>query len=313
MSDTFFRELNIPAPDHLLNIGSGTHGKQTGAMLEAIEVVLTAEKPDAVIVYGDTNTTLAGALASVKMHIPVFHVEAGLRSNNRSMPEEINRIVADHTADYLFAPTENAMGNLRLEGLTERAYLTGDIMVDVLNDSIQYANLETLRRIGVQAEEYYLMTLHRPYNVDKPDILINIINSIGKLDLPVVFPVHPRTHKMIDRVGEKYSDQVKMIDPVGYIDFLLLQYYAKKIITDSGGVQKEAYLLKKPCITLRSETEWVETVEVGWNMLINPQWDIDIDKLQDFRPPANHPSLFVENVAVKMAEEIKNILCNTSY
>ena len=269
MSEAFFQDLAIPAPAYNLGVGSGSHGEQTAKMLQGIETVLLDEKPLGVVVYGDTNSTLAGALAASKLRFRTGHVEAGLRSFNRDMPEEINRILTDHTCDVLFAPSHVAMQNLDREGLSSRAYLTGDVMYDVLLQSMPEAEerSQILSRSGLESKSYYLATLHRPYTVDDPHILGEVIRAFGRLDRPVVFPVHPRTRKMIDTLGLVERNTVLM-DPLRYLDFLMLEKHARKILTDSGGIQKEAYFLGIPCITLRPETEWVETVEAGWNTLV---------------------------------------------
>jgi len=310
MSSLFFKELEIPEPDYNLGISGGNHGEQTGKMLIGLEEILLNEKPNIVIVFGDTNSTLAGSLASAKLGIKTVHVEAGLRSFNSGMPEEINRIVADHTADYLFAPTQTAMKNLENENLISKAYLTGDIMVDSLKSAI--AKLEKGKKQNLyrkKFEKYYLLTLHRPYNVDKPSYLSGIFNELGKLSLQVVFPVHPRTHKIIKDNYLNIPDNFAIINPVGYLDFVMLEMYANKIITDSGGIQKEAYILKKPCITLRPETEWLETVKAGWNLVINPLTTINYCQIiESFNPNTIHVPLFGENVAEKMKTLINNFI-----
>lgn len=309
MSDLFFNELGIPKPDYNLEINSGNHGEQTGRMLIELESVVIKEKPDLIIVFGDTNSTLAGALAASKLHIPVVHVEAGLRSFNKSMPEEINRIVADHTSDFLFAPTETAKTNLEKENLTEKTYLTGDIMVDSHLNALNKANkIETISNYSLTKDEYFLLTLHRPYNVDEPANLKKIFSELGKLGNQILFPVHPRTRKVIENNGINVPTNILLTKPVGYLDFVNLQANSKKIITDSGGIQKEAYILKKPCITLRSETEWVETVQVGWNLLVNPAEEINYaEKIESFEPPEEYENIFGDNVAAKMVEIINNI------
>jgi UDP-N-acetylglucosamine 2-epimerase len=270
-----------------------------------LEGVLLVEKPDLVIVFGDTNSTLAGSLAAAKLVIKTIHVEAGLRSYNKTMPEEINRIVSDHTSDILFAPTATAIKNLELEGLLSKSYLTGDIMVD----SLLYANSIALSKNKTNnLENYYLLTLHRPYNVDDPHKLKKIIKLINSLNKLVVFPVHPRTKNIIEKNNIPVYSNIKLINPLGYLDFISLQSNAEKIITDSGGIQKEAYILRKPCITLRSETEWIETVESGWNMLLNVEKDNEIvDKIIEFSPPEQHPDLFGNNVSEKMVDIINVI------
>lgn len=310
MSALFFDELEIPQPDYNMGISGGSHGKQTGKMLLGLEEILIDEKPDIVLVFGDTNSTLAGALASTKIGIKTVHVEAGLRSFNKSMPEEINRIIADHTSDYLFAPTKTALYNLKSENLGKKSYLSGDIMVDALETAISKLKL---RAEGYsfpnKFKPYYLLTLHRPYNVDNPQNLSIILNELGKLSLNIIFPVHPRTQKILSISKINVPDNLIIIDPLGYLDFIDLQLNANKIITDSGGIQKEAYIIKKPCITLRSETEWVETVNAGWNMLINTQVQSDYYKLiESFNPDSTHLPLFGKNVAEKMRKLINDFL-----
>lgn len=302
MSDIFFNELNINRPDYNLHINGGTHGEQTGNMLISIEKILIKEKPDLIIVFGDTNSTLAGTLASSKLGIKILHVEAGLRSFNKSMPEEINRIVSDHLSDYLFVPTSTAMKNLINEGLSQKSYLTGDIMVDSLN----YAkSIVFSQKIENNLGKYFLLTLHRPYNVDDINKLSKILKLLGHLSIKVVFPVHPRTKKLIEQNNIIINSNIKLINPLGYLDFIKLALNSEKIITDSGGIQKEAYILEKPCITLRTETEWVETVEAGWNLLLNVEKESEIvDKILKFKTPHNHPELFGFNVAEKMVSII---------
>jgi len=277
MSQVFFDELDIPHPDINLGIGGGTHGQNTGRMLEAIEAVLLAQRPDWVLVYGDTDSTLAGALAAVKLHIPVAHVEAGLRSFNRRMPEEINRVLTDHTADLLFAPTDTAVANLRREGLPEsRIARVGDVMYDA---ALYYAaQAETrsriLERLGLAPREYILATVHRAENTDDPARLQAIFGALAQVarTLPVVLPLHPRTRKALKQHGlyNLATQHLHMLDPVGYLDMVMLEKHARLIATDSGGVQKEAYFHRVPCVTLRDETEWVELVEAGWNVLAPP-------------------------------------------
>ena len=269
MSNVFFEDLGIPDPDYHLGIGSGSHGAQTGAILAAVETVLQKETPDAVIIYGDTNSTLAGALAAAKLHIPVAHVEAGLRSFNRSMPEEINRIVADHLSTWLFAPSAVSRDQLLSEGIREGVYVVGDVMIDALrlHGERAAARSSILDGLGLRAKEYYLATVHRAENTDDPQNLTGIFEALSALDKPVVLPLHPRTAKMISHVGVRTDENVFLLEPQGYLDMLALQSAAACILTDSGGMQKEAYYLRVPCITLRSETEWVETVATGWNVL----------------------------------------------
>jgi UDP-GlcNAc3NAcA epimerase len=271
MSAQFFHELALPAPDYHLGVGSGTHAFQTGRMLEAIEQVLLKERPDWVIVYGDTNSTLAGALATAKLHIPVAHVEAGLRSFNRAMPEEINRVLTDHLSDRLFCPTQTARENAHNEGITQGVEVVGDVMYDIL---LQFqpkidAHAEALLPVlGIAPQSYVLVTVHRAANTDDPETMQKIAHALNRLEMPVIFPVHPRTQACLEHYGISWKKHVQLIEPVGYFDMLALERAAYRILTDSGGVQKEAFLLGVPCVTLREETEWTETVEAGWNVLV---------------------------------------------
>jgi UDP-N-acetylglucosamine 2-epimerase (non-hydrolysing) len=310
MSDTFFQDLRLPEADYNLGVGSGTHGEQTGRMLPILEEVYSKERPAAVIVFGDTNSTLAGALAAVKLHIPVIHVEAGLRSYNRTMPEEINRIAADHMSDHLFAPTRTAMDNLAGEGLAGRAHLTGDIMVDALLANVEQAKQSSsvLEKLGLEPGAYVLLTLHRPYNVDDPASLQRIMEVLDALEGQVVFPVHPRTRQVMEKHGIRHGDGVRLCEPFGYVDFLSLESGAQKIITDSGGVQKEAYLLAVPCITLRPETEWVETVDGGWNVLVDPGAPDSADVIREFAPTGEPEPVFGKNVAERMVRTMRDLL-----
>lgn len=270
MSSVFFEELAIPPPDHDLEVGSGSHGAQTGEMLKRLEPVLEAEKPDWVLLYGDTNSTLAGALVGAKSSLSIAHIESGLRSYRRGMPEEINRIVADHLSDLLFCPTPLALENLRKEGLHQRAVLTGDVMYDACLNFRQVAE----NRGGPLADawqpgEFALATVHRAENTDDPDRLREILNALDRIArtiCPVVWPIHPRTKKRLSEMGFD-EGSVTTIHPVSYFEMLLLEGRARFILTDSGGVQKEAYFLKIPCVTLRDETEWLETLENNCNVL----------------------------------------------
>ena len=273
MSRLFFDELDIPEPDYDLGVGSGEQGVQTGTMMIGMEEVLKKHAPDMVVVFGDTNSTIAGALAAAKLNIPVAHIEAGLRSYNRKMPEEINRVLTDHVSDLLFCPTTASVENLKKEGITEGVFEVGDVMFDTWLSSIKVAEERSgiLDTLGLTSGGYYLATVHRASNTDNIDILRGILEALSELDLPVVFPVHPRTRKAIGRIidlsARRNSEQLMLIDPVGYLNMIFLEKNARKIITDSGGIQKEAYFAKVPCVTLREETEWVETVEAGWNVL----------------------------------------------
>jgi UDP-N-acetylglucosamine 2-epimerase len=311
MSDLFFRELAIPKPDHHLGIQGGNQGWQTGQMLIKLEKVLVAVKPDMVIVFGDTNSTMAGALAAAKLQIPVIHVEAGLRSFNRSMPEEINRIVSDHIADMLFAPTQTAVENLTREGLQDKTFMTGDIMLDVLEENLEKAQHKSkiLKALKLKSGSYYVLTLHRPYNVDQLETLKPVIEALARCNKEVIFPVHPRTHKMISELNIDLQGSIRPVNPMGYFDFIVLQKNAEKIITDSGGVQKEAYLLKVPCITVRPETEWLETVQDGWNMLVDLKTEALADAVELFLPTGKQRNLFGSySVGRKMVDTIDNSL-----
>jgi UDP-GlcNAc3NAcA epimerase len=271
MSDVFFRELELAAPAYNLGVGSGTHGVQTGRMLEAIEAVLLTERPDRLLIYGDTNSTLAGALAAAKLHIPIAHVEAGLRSFNREMPEEINRVVADHLSDRLFAPTETAVVNLKNEGITGGVHRVGDVMYDtfLIGSRLAPERSKILKELKLQPKEFLLLTLHRAENTDDFSRLKAILEALAGLDQTVVFPIHPRTRNKLQEAGIVLPDgALHLIDPVGYFDMVMLELNSAAVFTDSGGVQKEAYMAGVPCITLRGETEWVETVTAGWNKIV---------------------------------------------
>ncbi len=270
MSQVFFEELGITPPTHHLGVGSGTHGEQTAKIMLQFEQICIGADYDGVVVIGDVNSTLAAALVACKLHLPVFHVEAGLRSFNRQMPEEINRIMADHVSDLLFAPTAIAMANLAREGLSERAILSGDVMYDMILRGLEMARERSnaLEHLQLSAGQYYLATLHRPYNVDDPHQLGEIMTGLGSLDAPVVLSAHPRLRKMLDQSGIALPSSVTILAPQGYLDFVWLQHHARRVVTDSGGVQKEAFFLRTPCITLRSETEWAETIEAGANRLV---------------------------------------------
>lgn len=268
MSDVFFNELGINSPDYNLKVGSGNHGEQTAAMLKGIEDILLTERPDRVLVYGDTNSTLAGALAAVKLHIPVAHVEAGLRSYNREMPEEINRVITDQVSDLLFVPNSHSVENLRKEGITNGIHIVGDVMVDMLFEMQKRMRFEG-RITHEEKSSYYYVTLHRPYNTDNPNRLKELLRVLNDLSYPVYFSLHPRTKSLLLKAAIDLSSytNITFISPQGYSDNLLHLLDCKKVITDSGGLQKEAYVLKKPCVTLRSETEWIETLVGNWNIL----------------------------------------------
>jgi len=301
MSDVFFNEMDIPEPDINLEIGSGSHGKMTGRMLEKIEKVLLVEKPDLLMVYGDTNSTIAGALAASKLHIPVAHVEAGLRSFNKEMPEEQNRILTDHISDFLFCPTDTALDNLKKEGITEGVFLTGDIMLDA---SIYYRNID-YKTTMVLPRSFTLVTLHRAENTDSIERLSAIVEAFNEIPETVVLPLHPRTKKMLARYNLSFKKNVHIFEPVGYLDMLQMENQCRYIITDSGGVQKEAYFFRKPCITMRNQTEWVETVEAGWNTLVGADKERIINGIKKLQTPSVYPSLYGTGISGK---EILNIL-----
>jgi len=276
MSRIFFEELEIPKPNYNLGVGSGTHSKMTGAILERIEEVLFDERPDAVLVYGDTNSTLAGALAAAKLHIPVAHVEAGLRSFNRQMPEEINRVLTDHLSSFLFCPTETAVENLKKEGIREDVFKVGDVMFDsfLFNKQLAEKKSMILSDLGVKSKSFCLVTVHREENTTNWGRLTGIFEAFNELatpNCPFVAPLHPRTKKALYELGgDRFAGpNVRFLDPISYLDMIMLETHAKMILTDSGGIQKEAYFAKTPCITLRDQTEWVELVERGTNLVVS--------------------------------------------
>jgi UDP-N-acetylglucosamine 2-epimerase len=274
MSEVFFRDLAIPHPEYNLGVGSGSHGSQTGDMLKLLEEVLLRERPDCALVYGDTNSTLAGALAAAKLHIPVVHVEAGLRSFNRQMPEEINRVMTDHLSTWLFCPTETAVKNLAQEGITRGVHLVGDVMYDAILQFTEIAHQRStiLTDLHLKPKEYLLVTIHRPHNTDVEENLRNILAALYESEERVIFPVHPRTRRRLTEFTPDEPQSVRgnlqFVNPVGYLDMLMLEQQARLILTDSGGIQKEAYFFGVPCVTLRPETEWIETVETGWNVIV---------------------------------------------
>jgi len=336
MSKVFFEQLSISEPDVNLGVGSGAHGWQTGQMLIRIEKVLLAEKPDWVLVYGDTNSTLAGALAAVKLQIPLAHVEAGLRSFNREMPEEHNRVLTDHCSDILFCPTETAVNNLENEGfsniinngkLIEEMFFenelsalpapwnpkaiplgsfqlsplvinVGDTMYDAVLQFSQIAQRRStiLEDLVIKPKEYLLATVHRPYNTDVPDNLRNILAAFFEIGELIIFPIHPRTRQRIVEFGlgdpQSEIQNLKFIDPVGYLDMLVLEQNARLILTDSGGMQKEAYFFGIPCVTLRPETEWIETVEAGWNVVVGSDNSVIVKKALNMQPPQAEGGIF---------------------
>ena len=299
MSEVFFRELDLPRPDAHLGVGSNRHGAQTGAMMIALEAPLLEARPDWVVVYGDTNSTLAGALVAAKLTIKLAHVEAGLRSFNRAMPEEINRITADHLADVLFCPSDAAVANLETEGRTRGVHRSADTMIAALRDAEPIARREStvLDQLGVQEKRFVLATVHRAENTDNPIRLHAIVRALASAGEPVVFPVHPRTRAALG-ADARAVDGVRFVEPVGYLDMMRLESAARLIVTDSGGVQKEAYWLGVPCVTVRDETEWVETVNAGWNCLAGAETDRILAAIRGFRPSSPRPPLYQDGGSV---------------
>ena len=287
MSDIFFDELGIPHPDINLGVGSGSHGQQTGKMLEGIENILLNEKPDWVVIFGDTNSTAAAALAATKLHIPVAHIEAGLRSFNRKMPEEINRVVSDHISDLLLPPTEEAMANLIREGLEKRSVISGDIMYDTVlhNRKLSDQKATILEDKQLSPRGYAIATIHRAENTSDAKTLGDILHTLNTISdefLPVIFPMHPRVFHLLPKLlpDWKASENLIILEPVGYLDMVQLVSNARFALTDSGGLQKEAFFLNCPCITLRTETEWVETVEAGANIITGPDPEKVLDAVK---------------------------------
>ena len=307
MSDVFFEELGVPSPDYHLNIGSGPHGAQTGAMMREIEVVLMKERPDLVLVYGDTNSTLAGAIAASKLRIDVAHVEAGLRSFNRNMPEEINRVVTDHVSSLHFVPSETAKEQLAREGVSHGVYVVGDVMLDVVR---RVSNMDTtsstvFARMELTPGEYCLCTVHRAENTDDPLKLSSIFEGLEASGKKVLVPLHPRTEKKMKEFKIRPAGNVRLVGPVGYLDMVRLQKHARCVLTDSGGVQKEAYYLGVPCVTLRNETEWVETVAAGWNILAGTKPSAIVRALREHEtPPQHRPDLYGNGTAGKTIVDI---------
>lgn len=290
MSDIFFNELDIPAPDYNLGIGSGSHAEQTAGMLIGIEKILQSEKPDHILVYGDTNSTLAGALAASKLLIPVIHVEAGLRSLNRAMPEEQNRVLTDHISDILFCPTDTAVRHLADEGITQNVYNIGDVMCDAVmhysREMEKYDKeyfINRLQGIGGQLkkiDKWYLATVHRAENTDAAQKVEEILSAFELFTEPVIFPVHPRTRRIVDDLMKKHAyHNVIFVEPIGYLDMLFFTKNAVKVVTDSGGLQKEAYMLNTDTVTIREQTEWVETLQGNYNILCKPQKADILDKV----------------------------------
>lgn len=307
MSKVFFDELKIPKPDYNLEVGSGNHGHQTGTMLIKLEEIYLKEKPDLVLVYGDTNSTLAGALCASKLLIPVAHIEAGLRSFNMNMPEEQNRILTDHISKFLFVPTDSATQNLKNEGVTKGVYNVGDVMFDaiLLFKGLAKKKSYVIDNLGVKKNEYILTTIHRAENTNDINRLKNIIEALNESGKTVILPIHPRTQKYINDYGLKFSENIKLIEPVGYLEMINLEMNSEKIVTDSGGVQKEAFFLQKPCITMRDETEWIETVQNGWNKIVGTDKNKIVDAIVNFYPKNKQRDIFGDG---KAAHKILDII-----
>ncbi len=304
MSKVFFDTMGIPEPDHNLEVGSGSHGWQIARMLEGIEKVIEKDGPDWVLVYGDTNSTLAAALAAVKMHVPVAHVEAGLRSFNMAMPEEVNRRLTDHVSKLLFCPTGTATANLAKEGISTGVHLVGDVMYDA---ALTFSELETdiLERHGLEPGQYLLLTVHRPSNTDNKKHLEAILEGVK--DRKVIFPAHPRTIKLLEKHGIRLPETITLIKPVNYIESLHLVKNARKLLTDSGGMQKEAYFFGTPCITLRDETEWVETVQDGWNTLVGASSVKIKEAIEGFEPTGERKTTYGDGHASEKIVEILEV------
>ncbi len=312
MSRIFFDQMGIPAPVVNLHVGSGSHGAMTARMLEGIERAMIDRKPDWLLVYGDTNSTLAGALAAAKMHIPIVHVEAGLRSFNRQMPEEVNRVLADHLSALLLCPTHAAIENLSREGIAKGVHHVGDVMYDAALAFGDIAEQESkiMEDLGIASREYLLATVHRAENTDDPDRMHSILEAFAELSLPVIFPVHPRTKVKITEMQTKHSfaraGNLHCIAPVSYLDMVRLEKHAKCVLTDSGGVQKEAYFHKVPCVTLRSETEWGETVSAGWNQVVGTSRDAIVSAVHSAKDGAVITEYGDGDCAMKIIEVIRS-------
>ncbi|MBU0685168.1 MAG: UDP-N-acetylglucosamine 2-epimerase (non-hydrolyzing) [Candidatus Thermoplasmatota archaeon] len=313
MAGNFFSEFKIPKPDHALGIGSADHGEQTGKMLIALEKVLIAEQPALAVVFGDTNSTLAGALAAAKLNIPVAHVEAGLRSYDTSMPEELNRVLTDHLSKLLFCPTDVSKDNLKREGITEGVHVVGDVMVDALEESKKAADKHSkiLEHFKLKKGEYQFLTVHRPSNTDVKKNLEGILKAVGDSGVTTVFSVHPRTAKLLEDydLGKTIPKNVITTKPLGHMDAIWLVSNAARVLTDSGGLQKEAYLLGTPCITLRDNTEWVETINARWNVLVGADPKKIKEAIAGFSPPAYRPKVFgPAGASARIAQAIDSFL-----
>jgi len=297
MSGQFLRELALPTPDYELGVGSGSHAQQTAKMLVGIEEAIVREQPDAMVVFGDTNSTLAGALAAAKVGIKIAHVEAGLRSFNRSMPEEVNRVLVDHLSTWLFCPSDSSAKNLETEGIFQGIHVVGDLMAEAIESVDAAFSSAVFERLDLQPQQYLLATIHRAENTDDHERLKLLLVALASIEETVVLPIHPRTKQAIGGTGLAELSGIQFIDPVGYADMVALERSARMILTDSGGVQKEAYWLGVPCLTLREETEWTETVEAGWNVLTGVDAQRILKTVRMFEPPSERPALYSEGRA----------------
>jgi UDP-N-acetylglucosamine 2-epimerase len=307
MSRTFFEELDLPSPDYDLGVGSGSHARQTGEILIRLEEVLIKEKPDLVIVRGDTNSTLAGALAASKLQIPTAHLEAGERSFDRTMPEEINRLATDCISDLWFCVSKTAIQHLYAEGIQASVYFVGDVMLDILMQTLPLAVARSniLNKLGVSPKEYALVTVHRAGNTDNPERLRQIVTALNSIPDTIILPAHPRTRKALMKNNIELKNHIHLIEPLGYLEMLTLEKNSRLIATDSGGVQREAYYLGIPCLTLRDETEWIETVSLGWNKLTGTKPEKILEAWYNFGFPSYHPPIYGDgNAGIKIAQII---------
>ena len=312
MSQAFFDELDIPVPDYNLGVGSASQARQTAEIMLGLDEVLSKEKPDLVIVRGDTNSSLAATLVTSKLRIPLAHIEAGERSFNRDMPEEINRLVADRLADLHFCVSQVGMQNLAVEGIAESVHWVGDVMLDALLYAQPIARTKSriLDHLGIESKHYSLVTIHRAMNTDQPERLEQIVSALNLVSETVILPVHPRTRKAFSDIDVRLEeDHVRVIEPVGYFDMLTLEENARLIATDSGGVQREAYYLKIPCLTLRDESEWMATIETGWNKLVGADQKMIMDAWFHFVPPNEHPPIYgIGRAAQQIAQILKDLM-----
>ena len=308
MSQTFFDELDIPAPDYNLEVGSGSQSRQTAEIMVRLEDVLLKEKPDLVIIRGDTNSTLAATLVTSKLNVPFAHIEAGERSFNRGMPEEVNRLVADRLANFHFCVSQVGRQNLFTEGIIDSVHWVGDVMLDALLYAQPIARTKSriLDQLGIKSKRFALVTIHRAMNTDNPERLQQIISALNLVSEIVILPVHPRTRKTLSNLNVHLEDHVKIIEPVGYFDMLTLEENARLIATDSGGVQREAYYMSIPCLTLRDETEWGATIETGWNKLVGADQKSILDHWHNFVPPVEHPAIYGAGTAGQQIAEVLN-------